>query len=1478
MNNFKNISNKSINISLGLNQLQQKGSLVYEYNPLRVFRINRDIQIEDKLIPKGSLVDLDTDLLNFDLNHPVNIVTQPSYDGSVNLILNDGLNKPKLINNRFSPTGMDTYKIVDREGDNDTNIYDEDTFETEVSLYKKVNNIVNLTFTGLSNDGMLPVGNYVFYFKLADADGNETDFIQESGIVTCHVGNLNDPMSIQGGIENENSHKSVNFLITSIDSSYDNLVVYYTRSSASVNKQEITQSFKIFKHFPIYNGIAKVSITGYEDRQEVPINDINVQYNVVDNAATQETCQNMLFLGNIKNQEIPYQELTDLSLRLELQLNDENNIGFVDQNYHDEKGSYEYYNVSNIYYKLGYWNDEIYRLGVVYIMKDYTLSPVFNLRGVDSLTLNTQYDQYDMYTDQGDRSYITYNKDNYKLKNLNENAKGVFRIKYSGNQFKTDGIVPLGFNIVIPNIVKQELKKYTNGFFLVRQKRIPTILCQAVNIGLDLCSHLPTIPTENGYLMERFLNDDRVITHNFNDRITYVNQEDISVGSSAICPEYELKQEYFNNLFTTSKYPVNIAYKFKNSNFKLKKRHLYNLEYLEQVNNKEFNEYFITGVQDDIKAIKGKNFIFSSRAGDATELFRFSYINRENKDKYASNLVRGSFGPYLGLENFNTETSLLNIRISGYDEFLMDKYYQIRYQDSSPFYAIMDRISWDSVTDVYKNIFRGDCFIGNFTHRMNRNFQDSSAPINDQIVDINTWKDNFDPNDKGTFNKVNRSDVNAVNIGHWITVKVCSNINLALRTKDYSYPQEESFTGNARGFYPINKMDAIGVYKIPESFVYNEGNASTTSDKYNYEIPNVPAIKSIFNTRIMFSDISSTDAFKNGYRVFKNLNYKDYSSIYGSLIRLIEWYGNLIAIYEHGVTLIPVNERTLTSQGEGGEIYINSIRVLPENVKVLSDMYGSQWSESIIKTPYGVYGIDTVAKKIWKTDGQKLETISDFKMQKFLNDNISLTESEKTPIIGIRNVKSHYNAFKKDVMFTFYDDLNIKEEKVWNLCYNEIMQKFTTFYSWIPSYSENINNIFFSFDRETSKKIAKTTNNYPLICICKNANLLTEQNNHIINEDGVNIEQGNESLLGILKINLDIPNMNISYEISDKRFINSYKIVNDKLYAINNSVNKKEHEIPIKVIASNEGKENVEGQVINIEKTIYGVVYINDNIQYLTTDFWKHGQAGLMKSDIKVTNWYGKQHPFEFEFIVVDNPSIYKIFDNLQIISNKAEPESFHFEIVGDSYYFSDDKSNMYYRQEATKESYQNLGSSISFDIEYSKIKPILNIKSTIFPLYYSRNKYIDKIEEVLAQMKDSKRSYNNLSGSEIKYDKSLQSFNIITHKGAYDIQKVGRLRGNMNYNEDKWIVEIPSLVFMQKNENWDKVPTLVFNWLPNDLEKTSVTKEDLPNIYDIGQISKDNWSFRKEARLRDKFIKIRVRYSGEKLAVITALKTIVNI
>jgi hypothetical protein len=79
------------------------------------------------------------------------------------------------------------------------------------------------------------VGNYHFYFKLSDADGNETDFVGESGLVSVFIG-FGTPHSTHSGERDENSYKNVTFAINNIDPSYDYVKVYYSRTSAELDR------------------------------------------------------------------------------------------------------------------------------------------------------------------------------------------------------------------------------------------------------------------------------------------------------------------------------------------------------------------------------------------------------------------------------------------------------------------------------------------------------------------------------------------------------------------------------------------------------------------------------------------------------------------------------------------------------------------------------------------------------------------------------------------------------------------------------------------------------------------------------------------------------------------------------------------------------------------------------------------------------------------------------------------------------------------------------------------------------------------------------------------------------------------------------------------------------------------------------------------------------------------------------------------
>ena len=108
-----------------------------------------------------------------------------------------------------------------------------------------------------------------------------------------------------------------------------------------------------------------------------------------------------------------------------------------------------------------------------------------------------------------------------------------------------------------------------------------------------------------------------------------------------------------------------------------------------------------------------------------------------------------------------------------------------------------------------------------------------------------------------------------------------SSSNLNIRALDDSIVDEVSLTGHARAFYPYSGMSADGSYKIPEALCYNKWFNKSLSERYNFEVPDVPAIKNDFTNRISYSDIHVNDAFKNGYRTFRGTHYRDYPKTYG---------------------------------------------------------------------------------------------------------------------------------------------------------------------------------------------------------------------------------------------------------------------------------------------------------------------------------------------------------------------------------------------------------------------------------------------------------------------------------------------------------------------------------------------------------------------------------------------------------------------
>lgn len=1373
-----------ITINNTIHVFEENGRLLYKYLPFQNLKV-KDIssgQIDLKELT------LDSYTANIDINSPIALDAEVSYDQSVNLIVNDGNNPLKLVNSRFYLTDSTHYKIADRKGNLDTNIYTEDDFKVEAGLIKATRTIMGLDFLGISDGGNMPVGSYYFYFKLADSDGNETDFISESGKVVCHIGAVNQPSSIRGGLLDENSNKVIKFKLKNIDLAYDYINIYYTRSSGD-DKQSIVKAYKIVDKYKIKGAETELFITGYEQHEEIAETEINVKYATFDSVQAIENCQNITFVGNIsRNYEI-FKTLEKYSLYVVPQLasaDERETIGNLNAKYVDNyptEGN-EYYNAKNIYYKLGYWDEDIYRFGIVYILNDYTLSPEFNIRGIKELTEDS------IFTDIKLQDPINYS-DDYILENTSitnpENVKGIFKISDKSKVFNgQDTIKPIGIKFKFTrNVIDgdsllgiQGLKELTKGFFIVRQKRIPTLLTQAVGIATSTNCYIPIIKANlsatinNNYIAESFLKDQEgkpLLGRDF-----FTISDDKAKNNALLCPEASLRPYIFNNFFNSSEFILkrakySTAGIFTNTNET--DNVLFSLGGLYPNNN--IGSDIVTNltlVEPGIELLSNDNSLFSSRAGNVLEPWQHLdpvlgdinnvFTNSTTPEQWSNTVtkVRGEFNSFLGSSKDSIEFGqVYNIFQKGYNFSNNWKdYFRIRYNDASPFMAICDRTSWtDMDTNVTDVFYRGDCYIATYTHRMNWNFIDDEVPTNYRIVDPWTWYKNYRvvnteiklggvnndivvDNTSGAFttgqgvslgsykkvvpvftwkqasdnetditlakmimpdgkqfdvysesngvfgtDKINKGDVNSISIGHWVTFKICSNHNLEMRDIDFSRPEEEALLKNKRKFHPLETANIK--IKLPESSILNSGLSETLSNRYYFEIPDVPFIKDSFTTRIYYSNVLQETSFKNGNRVFKAKNYQDYTLEHGKLVRLIDWFGRLVAVMEHGVLMIPVNERALVKNEMGEDVYINTDTVLPKNPKELSNNYGSLWYDSIVVSPRFIYGIDTVAKKIWRTNGESFEVISDLKIQSFLNNNIKLfsVDTDRTP--GIHSIKSHFNAFKSDVIFVFkYDDYKF------SLCWNELLNKWVTQYNWFPEFSENINNIFYTF-----------------------AN--------------------------------------------------------------------------------------------NVEHPTKGHI------------LFKHGFAGNMEENgiIKPTMWYDAQKEFEFEFVVIGEQGVQKIFDNLKIISNLTSPSEFYYEIIGSSYDWDSYKDSIYGYTTPTQ-----------------------------FTNYLNTNTNIKKIPYILTTPNFYNVTKPNLHQVTLVNNVKTNEKSIISYQKGYDISKHGRLKGNMEYVEDFWDIQIQPIKFK-------------YAYLKNGVL---------------------NYSSNTEMNIRDKYIKIRIKYDGTKYSIINAIKTLFTI
>lgn len=1725
-----------------IGELNRNGSMCNAYSP---FKNLQDANTRN-------LGDFTTPLLNFDLQHPVDIIPQDSYDGSVNLVLNDGKNQPRLIGSRFSVIDDGKFKITDHSGFKDTNIYDEQTFDIDTSLKTIALKIPKIKFGGFTQfAGSLLCGAYTFYFKLSDADGNESEVLAESGLIQLYIGGVssnNDKISPDGirmGTQDENTGKSISFELSNIDSGFDYVHVLYARSSSSEDQAAVDTYHKIVFDYPVVDGKALITITGNEQIIGISAEELYTDYADLDSVKTQAVVNNVLFFGNLNKQEHDWEALRRASWKIIPSIGQEKNVGSIDFNYNltgqDNEHTGGYYNPYNVYSRVGYWPDEIYRFGIVYIFNDNSLSPVFNIPGVDfqkvkSLKITDLYNQVKEGSNSVYQEWESEPEDCYFNKDILLNSRGVIKLpRLSAFEIK-GGIFspkPLYINFDISNIwrtgvfnsnSKNELQSFLDthkikGLFFVRQKRIPTILAQGMTIGLTKKEFgaIPLIKYAGTFSAQSFLSSDQLIYSS--GKYNKVPSSNVTINAM-LSPDAEMCEATYNQIFVSNNHSLWTSGQY--SFFSNKESHQYVYSGNFSTNEILINKRKLTNIQEDVKTLTDGDLYFSTLAGNPDEPYKTSDVKYEWDQTPAQTLtrsesvIRGKWGPYVGIglkqsdsESDLTYGQLIDIKLENYSDDPVQATeldFQKRLTSAEEYHAICDRTEINEDTTSIR-CYRGDCFPSLFTHRMFRNFIDPELPTNDKIINPACWAQNYavhntaikemtaeynvlpenqgwyvtedgpyaneivqafevkenllsdynwdaeaqewyiDGNPKTYVGKniggvssvssfvlgenisrnikvvkpseqeqggagailknifksskwairglsaINRADVNAVGLGQWITFPICSSRNLALRDIDYSNATEQASFNRKRSFYPLDKMDIHN--PLRDSNVINQATAISLPHKRYYGMPNVPFIKQEFFTRVINSLRDSANSITNEFKVMLESAYRDYTKTYGSITKLMPLASKMLVVFQHGLGILALNDSMSNAE--------NALQYLPVELSmVVSPTYGSMWKDSIIESQGYIYGLDSVAKVIWRVNTQgQLEIISQLKVEKFLIDNLDMSEFTTDPYIGHVNIKTHYNAFKHDIIFTYYNDIlyrfdhpsyddkplsewNIDSDgyllnndnsrteykgtkvtaqynnltgnvdkytdiinseteylfkwapgKSWSLCFNEALGKFTTFYDWIPLESENIDNIWFSFDREAANTLAEQGFNHSLPSAMEPTRGITLKDtnysknvidntfnstctiNYIDSDstayfENIPIEMSKYTLCGFylkggVHYVIDTIGCRSSITVPD----NEWTFVVARIKGTGNIKNGFQIEIENTTEGSRGAVTNLiyrivdseflskyfsqENQIIEINKQNLDDFYVVRDMQ-ASLQLWKHGQAGIYdnEQELKPTHWYGQQHEFNFEFIARKD-AVHKVFNNLQIISNKAEPNKFEFEVVGEvydwhkykpvlkwiadqvdvptSYYNSDTDNYDTKLKEVYKTvlstNYKQLCENSTFpkifgmkDDDYFEKLPYLKVTDacvpTLDPQIIGNKKGTKDVPSIYLTPEQKKEDPSNAHSDNtvsccIVYDKQLNEFRVHTEQLGNDVWKYGRLRGNMQYLEDIWRVEIRPVSF-----KYLYLPYILDSW----------GKRDYTN-------SKLQESRMMETRHRDKYIKIKVRYSGEDLAVIQGIRTL---
>ena len=326
------------------------------------------------------------------------------------------------------------------------------------------------------------------------------------------------------------------------------------------------------------------------------------------------------------------------------------------------------------------------------------------------------------------------------------NSKGVVKLSHVDWSLNANPIKPLGLKFTFTGTSKSDLMNLTKGYMIVRQKRIPTILTQGLAVNLSAKAKIPVLKNSTGNIVESFVKSEGSKVKLGNAFQIIPNTTDYISTNALLCPEANLRSSLFQDYFNSSEFLLR-SQKYKGLTYvgyNTNNPKVFDFITLES-NSPTTTISKLTYVPKGTELISDGVKSYSAKAGDAASSWKHADpINGDIEDistsvqdtqVYKSFVkVRGEFNSYIGSSENLTFGNYYNIMEKNYSVNSMSEYFKLRYNDKSSYSPISDRLEWSN-SDVTPNLYRGDCYISTYTHRMMWGFIDPELPTNTKIID-----------------------------------------------------------------------------------------------------------------------------------------------------------------------------------------------------------------------------------------------------------------------------------------------------------------------------------------------------------------------------------------------------------------------------------------------------------------------------------------------------------------------------------------------------------------------------------------------------------------------------------------------------------------------------------------------------------------------------------------------------------------------